>query len=548
MNMPDSDRRILLWLILGGALLLSAAYIASPALVFRSAHSFLHASITYQIMNGEVPPGEPLLAGYAARYPWGTHLVAAHMSGLLRITPFHSFAVLNIVSFALTITLVYGISRLIIRDRLANLLSVLLSTFAITIPYATILGWLGADIPIEIRGIPALKKFLNMNCVPVGLVFFLLFVYSLMAFLAGERRLRYMAGIAAGALGCGFFYPPFLPGALAGALAALVAALLLRSDFGRGAGIGRALFAVGITGACAVVLLPYLRQISGGVSGTVDLFSRRYVVENLLKYLIVTIPLFAVILLGCAAGRKGVDRPAAVILWAVLIANAAGYVLVHMPLENEYKFLMLSVLCLGILGGIGFSLALRRYSKAAVIAMLAVFVMTGLMHAEWRLARGEDLGFTYRMGDVDLYAEDAEARALHQYIRDSTSTAGVFIDTEVDIPVFGRRRIFVPMKKTRGRRQAGYGQVDMILGFQSGYGLSTLDRRRQIADRIYHGQGTGIRDIREELLACGHGDRPEIYVVARSESHMELLGKAGCEPVFVSPGGTLAVCRLPHTQ
>ena len=536
-----ADRKAEIWLSVLGALFLGILYLLNSRLTFQSAHSLMHGGIAYQILNGNLPPEEPLLAGHVLRYPWGGHLLAALVSRLLGITPLHSFAVLNVISIGFAVLLVFRISRLLIRDRLANSLSAFVSMFAVTVPYFKVAGWIGSGVNMEIRGIPAFKKFVNINCAPLGLVFFLLFVLSATGFLSGGRKGLNALGMAAGVLGCGFFYPPFLPGLVAGLAVACLASLVFRGIFTGRAGLRAVLAALGITAISCLVLVPYLRSISGGVAGAVDLFSPRYMMENTIRYLAVTVPLLVVIYLARKALRTWLDRAPAVILWSVIAANAAGYIFVHHPPDNEYKFLMLSVLCLGIVGGAAFAFALRRLNRVVVIGVLIVFALPGVMYVDRKSVGSGDLGFEPSAGGVDLDATDPEARELYAYIRENTPASGVFIDTELELPVLARRKLYVPWRNESGRRVKGYGQIELILGLQSGYGTSLLSARREAAERIYSGDRTGIAKVREDLAGFGG----EVYVVARSARDMRGLDTAGLEMVFTAPEGTLALYRFP---
>jgi hypothetical protein len=163
-NMPKTG---LLFLGVAPLLLL---YLFNPNLRIYSVDGFRDAGIVYQLLQGSIPPLNPLLAGEAVQHPWGWYCIAALTTRLFNITPFYSFAVINIISLCLTMILVFQISRLVIKDEKANIFSVLISIFAIT---------LYTQISTEASGIPLFEKFTSSNSVPIGMVFFLLALFFL---------------------------------------------------------------------------------------------------------------------------------------------------------------------------------------------------------------------------------------------------------------------------------------------------------------------------------------------------------------------------------
>ena len=208
-----------IWLALLGIIYLLFLYLINPNHRIYSAHGFAQASIFYQILNGNIPPLQPYLAGQPLFYHWGHHLLAVCLSEVFNISPFWSFAVINIISLFFVIILVYKLSSLLINDSWANILSVIVSVFAIT-PYpARIANILLPFYYVEQRGVPIVQKFSNSNADPLGIVFFLLLLYSLTAiFKKQEPQWKYFASFFCSILGIGFFYPPFAVGIVSGFL------------------------------------------------------------------------------------------------------------------------------------------------------------------------------------------------------------------------------------------------------------------------------------------------------------------------------------------
>lgn len=67
------------WVFLSlGILPLVFIFLWTPNNRIISAHGLWHTSIVYQIMNGNIPPGHPYLAGEPLLYPWGTRDTAVN--------------------------------------------------------------------------------------------------------------------------------------------------------------------------------------------------------------------------------------------------------------------------------------------------------------------------------------------------------------------------------------------------------------------------------------------------------------------------------------
>ena len=177
---------------------------------------------------------------------------------------------INIVSLVLSIVLVYKISQQLIRDEKANALSVIISIFGTTIfsrnTISTMLSCFHSGRP-ENRALPAAIKFSNVNGAPIGIVFFLLFVYAIIKLFANRERWSYAAVCFVSVLGCGFFYPPMLPGVIATVLAIC---LLGVTPLGRrlmGNDLKTVIKVIAASTMAIAAVIPHFLSISGVGSG-----------------------------------------------------------------------------------------------------------------------------------------------------------------------------------------------------------------------------------------------------------------------------------------
>ncbi|MEA2624562.1 MAG: hypothetical protein QOD06_607, partial [Candidatus Binatota bacterium] len=95
-----------MWLLAAAAPAL--AVFAVPAWRVYSYHGCFHIAVVSRILEGSVPPENPVFAGAPLLYPWSYHLTAALISAALGISPSWAFALLGIASLLATVSLLYA--------------------------------------------------------------------------------------------------------------------------------------------------------------------------------------------------------------------------------------------------------------------------------------------------------------------------------------------------------------------------------------------------------------------------------------------------------
>jgi len=308
------------WVALIVTLPLVVVYVAGPNNRIFSFHGFVHTAISYQISNGVVPPGHPFLAGQPLFYHWGFHFLGACVSGLLRISPFWAFAAINTVSLFFAAMLIYALSRLLIKDVRANVLSVVVCIWGITpLPTETML-----PLPLVRTTIYPILKYCNLNAVPSGLVFYLLFLYTLVQLFSDEKfEIRYLAALLISIVGGGFLYPPFTPGIVSCFLVLPVAFLAVgvRNDDLVGDWFKRYLVIALMALAGGFLLWPYLSSISSGIRGAMRFFVVGSGLIKIRSYFAVYAPALLVIYMARRSFLQHTNRSALLVLGCVLLAN-----------------------------------------------------------------------------------------------------------------------------------------------------------------------------------------------------------------------------------
>jgi len=540
-----------IWLLLWGITPLIMLYALSSNLRIYSFHGFMHAGVVYQLLNGNIPPFNPVLGEQVIRYPWGWHCVASLITKVLAITPFNAFALINIVSLCLAMVLVYKISHLAIEDERANIFSVIVSLFAIS-PMDLYLNFrlirhLHIKLPLDSRGIPAFDKFSNINGVPVGLVFFLLFLYSIIKLFQQKRVGSNGVLFFISVVGCGFFYPVMLPSIAASTVLVCSASVVTNKDRYLAYDLKKIIMVVGSGLTAMVMLMPYFFSITAGTKTSIQFFDPNNASVDILRYLVVTVPILLIIYINRNFLKDKLNRPVIFILLSVIAASFSCYVFISLPLESEYKYLMLSTVTLGILGGTAFYAMNHGFKKIVVFILLLLFLAPLYRNVQLKLRfmnNITDVSSLYTEKGRYLYSKNSEENELYQWVRNHTDKNSIFIDSELTIPVLAQRQLFIGMdrestskplpgvmKGTNG--SPGYGfTIDTFLR-RDGYDSALIDKRRAIVKSMYN-PNQKLTDREVETLFNAYEN---IYIVVRTKALEDKFRQGKLNQVFRSSKG-----------
>jgi hypothetical protein len=106
---------------------------------------------------------------------------------------------------------------------------------------------------------------------------------------------------------------------------------------------------------------------------------------------------------------------------------------------------------------------------------------------------------------MDLHRLDEEEDQLYQWIKKATHTKSMFIDSELFIPIYGQRRLFMGMGNWLKK---GFGM--RFLDDNCQYAPELLRKRRSIGEAVY-GKKDDMAWVRETL----QGEKEPIYFVER---------------------------------
>jgi hypothetical protein len=541
-------------LLLLGSLPALVLYVWNPCVRIYLAHGFYHTSIVYQILNGDVPPMNALLGGEPQLYPWAHALLTAGVVKGLHLPPPAAFAALNLLALLGTLVLVFRIAMLLSANRGAAVLAALLSVFGLTFlnqgPIASLAQRFTGPEIFEWRALVA-DKFTNVNAMPLGFLFFALFLHSILVLLCRpDAGRRHDAMLFLSVVGTGHLYPLFWT-ALVAAYVGLCAAVLSRRGREAWPAIGRTLFAVALG---TVALLPYLRQLSSGKVGTSFVLlpgsgnrDASFVLAPSLEFVSLR-ALRAIVTLSPLAVLLAWKRRALARLWRsnpvgslALAAVAATLVLLYIllsvtpSLANEYKYLMLACVPLGLFGGFALQAVRDRSGLVCFLLLAALLLPFG---ANW-LGKFVWDTCTPLVEGVHLRHRDPARDELYRWIGERTERDALFLDSELTVPVFGRRQLYIGLGD---RFQEGWTVAPHDTLTALHYPPRVVDARTRLARNFYL---PAVPEIHESVVAelrRTSGGR-DVYVVARERTARSKLERS---PAFeaVFENDVAAVHRL----
>jgi hypothetical protein len=266
--------------------------------------------------------------------------------------------------------------------------------------------------------------------------------------------------------------------------------------------------------------------------------------SNLLRYALTLAPVVVIIALNGRRLAARLERRGLLTIVIAAVASAGVYLAIHLPLDNEYKLLLISMGMLGILGGLAFDSMLERYGRSAVLVLIILFVLPALRVSWLRTIRGRDIPSTYVERGMIIESLDRHDNELYRWIRIHTAPSSIFIDSGLEVPVLGQRQILIPPPAQGRQQQKGFGLIKIILTAQSGYESDLVNGRTEIVDRIY-GPSNRLRADDIETLRTLAVD---VYAIARTAVTADKLEAAGFKGVFASSDGSRRVFLLPHAR
>lgn len=518
-------------------------FVSNPGLRIFSKHGLFHASVLYRISELGVPPDNPLLAGEPLRYHWGYELLGAAVSRAGGMPPSWSFALVNLGSLALVLSLLALVAAGLFEERPRALLSPLVAIFAITpIPlwWFKSTGVLNELVgPLMARATPVVQKFVNTNGAPLGLACLALALLALRR--SGSARSMRRPGLAVAVVLCGVLYPPLLPALLITVASfSLVEGLRSRPVAVRLVGGDAVACLVGIGVAVAAMAMLGMRP---GTS--VRFFDPAFLAADLASVVLTTAPIVLVI---AAVWKPLRERADTLLVDQCLVAAAttAGcFLVVSFADRNEYKFLLVSQLLVGLVGGAALAMVRSRFGSVTAAAVALVFLGSFVQLYATCCWLHRDAPSRLVEHGRWLRHPDAAQAAMYDWIGSHTPRDAVFVDSEPLVTVLGPRGLLVPPRSDSDDRlvesERGFiHRLDLMPVRVLGADRAVVVARLKLVQSLLGGGADGVEEARRRRARLDAGP---LWVICRTADQRRRLLALGADEVYSgpSPSGVLSI-------
>ena len=457
---------------LGFAALLALVPLLNRWFLVR-ADSWFHAGLVWEIVLRGIPPENPAFAGPPGSYMWFYHVFIALLTGTGG-NPFVVMAILNVVDGFLLVAMVHRVGFLLWRDDRAAAGGVALTLMGLNAgawllwPLTLIKAFTG-----DVRGWPEvlrqfgtiqiqseevifslgapfahmvnlLDKFTLGTALNYAWVLLLLYLWGALSWFDGGRR-THVVWAALATLGLFLFHGVVALSAVPALSVTMLAALALRRRW-QWLPTGRRLAALLAATAVGMVLgLPYLVTVSRGWAPGRSGLHHQYLRPGLVMPWTLVTSLGVVLWLArrplARAFRERSPGPVIVAMFAAAMTLFA--LVVHLPIDNESKFVFQILFAVALLGGVEFFPWLSRLTtRHGPWVAATVFGLLFLV--------GPALTVTGFVSDRNGWASprcrtSPREERLYEWIQVRTETDAVFVDDQYSdlIMAHGRRPLYL---------------------------------------------------------------------------------------------------------
>jgi len=500
-----------------------------------SAHGFIHAGFFYELMKGSIPPELPFFAGFELHYPWFMHLAAVILSFVNGLAPSWNLFILRIHAlFGLMLTMymlakVFGLN---VRARFWTLFIAMfgvgflhnilwLFNYMFSLKSIDFLMYWFQKI-IEGKYYPLIKKFISMNANNLGMFFFLFFLYALFAIFSRKNEKPTFfdyTNLFFSMLGIALFYTLYL---LPAVIILLVYFLYLvwdslkRKDKCQFRKVGNSCISLI---SAFFFASPYLLSLLYEKQGAVFSLSEPiFILRKIGAICLIIVPL---LLLGISffirSSAKEKDRTIWVMLGVGVFVALLLNLFLFIPLSyNEYKFMFIALLLLGVPAGYTIELFLRKRSSVSRGLLIFLILIIFLSYPAATIIGKKppsDVPFSIKEYGRFLLPlpENSEAAQMYLWIRDNTPSHAIFFDPlNPYVSIFSQRKLFV---SNYDRGLYGYlTSGEVYLRQIQGYPEDVINERIRIKDIIYSERTSNDRQVISALHSLREFGSP-IYII-----------------------------------
>ena len=431
------------------------------------------------------------------------------------------------------------------RDRATARIAAALALYGLAaVPVAIGLG-VFPSLELETRLIP-IQKYANTNSNALGFLFYAIGLLGLLRSIDLTRppSRGALATIFAAILSAAIFYPLAWAPLVAVSLASAAIAARL---FGVPQTATRICAAVA---AASAIALPYLMSVQIGKSGAATLgldISAPHLLRNGANLLLVAFGWSALLAFAIPELRRlAREQPAGcVVIASGAVIPGAMFLPSHAAVHSEYKFLALCGFALAIPSALVVKKLYDRSPPLCFALLWMLFFPAGNFFAQLSDYdfRG-DSPEVREQGPLILPGDEHE-RTLANWIRVQTAPDAVFVDTQLSIPPFAHRQIYVAMdpNETTGTGRTGWGLPPLsFLAEVIGHPIEQIEQRRRVTSGLLspgdsEEPGRALKTLRDDIATS------DLYIVARRRADARRLSRRpDLERVFET--GPIGVYRV----
>lgn len=514
---------------------LAMVFVLNPDFRIYSRHGLLHASILLRITEEGIPPSNPFAAGEPLGFHWAYEWVASLVSMAFGTASSWSFAVVSLAALAVLLVVLARVSGPLFDDPARGLLAPLTAVFAITpIP----LWWFRTAEPFQqhlgplmARATPVFQKFANTNGVPLGLACLALAVFSVRA--PRTRPLIRDGAMATSVTATGLLYPPLLPAVVltVAVFSVVENAPLIRRQF-RLAIRQTTQDAASVIAGCILAMLG-MAAFGFFPNTSASVFDKPYPAADIAAAALTLLPIILVILIVRKRLLQNGDRLLIRQLLIAAAANTAVFLTLSLTDRNEYKFLIVGQLLLGLVGGAALLAVRESFGRVAAGATTLLFLGSfvhiyadGLHHH-----RNAEVHLTEDSGR--LIHPDPGQNRLYTWIGTHTPPKAAFVDRELLVTVLGPRAVIAPYRSSRGdrmERERGYlNRMEIFAEHFQRLDPEVASNRRRLVQTLLDGGGNELGRLRALLTKVSVSP---VFVVCRTAEQHHRLIDLGSNEVF----------------
>jgi hypothetical protein len=493
------------WAVLGVlAIPILVIPLLHPAFRISGHHAYFHWSIAYGLLNGHLPPEDPLMAGQPLRYPWLYHLAAAGLTKALQIAPTNIFYALNVAVFAGSTAVAWSIGRRLSDNPMTPALAALLSTTGMAPlhggPWRQALTHL-PKIDLDPR-ISSLHKYLEPSGNPLGILVFLAFLLVLLRASRSERiSLWNLGGLAALTLAAALLYPPTILSVVGGTGVWLAVRLIGGK---KAVWIPMMQIAAAVSAGC-LLSLPYLLTMRSpnGPSFVVTLRPGLVAANVISVAAAVGLP-FALLLWERRRSAVATRSPEWWLIASFAVFSLGMAIFTKWYNAGQYKFLLSGCIAVALLTAAPLAAFLAAKPLPALLACLLFAIPSTTYMAtfsnHWPVVdQLEDRGMALHHADPD---EDE----IQTWVREKTPIDSVVVDTALTAPVLAQRPLFIgtDLRTEAFGKNDGWNLLAQQFLEQGGQDPAEIARRKATATALLTGSGPSdvARELTEARSAC----------------------------------------------